>query len=131
MRLTATTIRTLTLPAGASDKTYFDDAVAGFGLRLRRGGSARWVVQYDLGQKTRRMTLGSVGALDLGAARKSAKDILAAVRLGRDPAGAKIEARARMGETFGALLARYLPPQQGPLQAGPRPVQEGERAPPQ
>jgi len=127
MRLTATTIRTLTLPAGASDKTYFDDALAGFGLRLRRGGSARWVVQYDLGQKTRRMTLGSVGALDLGAARKSAKDILAAVRLGRDPAGAKIEARARMGETFGALLARYLPHKQAQLKAGSRSFKEVER----
>ena len=54
------------------------------------------------------MTLGSTAALDLGAARKPAKDILAAVRLGRDPASAKIEARERAGETFGTLLVAYL-----------------------
>jgi integrase len=127
MRLTATTIRTLTLPAGARDKTFFDDSLGGFGLRLREGGAARWVVQYDLGGKTKRVTLGTTAMLDLGAARKSAKDILAAVRLGRDPAGAKIEARARAGETFGALLARYLSHKQAQLKAGSRSFKEVER----
>jgi integrase len=112
LRLTTAALKTLALPAGVSDRTYFDDTLPGFGLRLRAGGAARWVVQYDVGQKTRRMTLGSVGALELGVARKSAKDILAAVRLGRDPANAKLEARARAGETFGTLLARYLPRKQ-------------------
>ena len=117
MQLTTATIKTLTLPAGVSEKTYFDDEVPGFGLRLRAGGAARFVVQYDIGPKTRRMTLGSLGTLDLGTARKSAKDILAAVRLGRDPAGAKIEARIRVGETFGALLTRYLPHKRAQLRA--------------
>jgi hypothetical protein len=30
-----------------------------FGLRLRIGGSKNWIVQYALGAKQRRMTLGS------------------------------------------------------------------------
>jgi integrase len=108
MKLTATSIKTLALPPGTNDKTFFDDELPSFGLRLRAGGSARWVVQYDIGAKTRRMTFGSVNEIDLSAARKSAKDILAKVRLGQDPAGAKLEARLRAGETFGALLERYL-----------------------
>jgi integrase len=127
VRLTKTDIKTLALPAGTTDKTFFDDDVPGFGVRLRTGGSARWVVQYDVGDKTRRMTLGAVSALDLSAARKSAKDVLAAVRLGRDPAGAKIEARTRVGETFGALLARYLPYKQAQLKQGARSFKEVER----
>src|SRR4051812_23415468 len=101
MKLDKATVATLVLPPGVNDKTFWDSDIGGFGLRLRQGGAARWVVQYDIGQKTRRMTLGSVAALDLGAARKSAKDILAAVRLGRDPASTKSEARERAGETFG------------------------------
>jgi integrase len=127
VKLTTTTIRAITLPAGVSEKTYFDDELPGFGLRLRAGGAARWVVQYDVGPKTRRMTLGAVGVLELATARKSAKDVFAAVRLGRDPAAAKITARAHVGETFGALLMRYLPHKRAQLKAGSRSFKEVER----
>src|SRR5262245_66621988 len=106
MKLTTTTIKTLALPAGTRDKTFFDDSLGGFGLRLREGGAARWIVQYDLGGKTKRVTLGTTAMLDLGAARAKAKDKLAAVRLGGDPAAEKRQARERASESFGALLAR-------------------------
>jgi integrase len=127
MRLTATTIRTLTLPAGVRDKTYFDATLGGFGLRLREGGAARWVVQYDLGGRTKRVTLGTTTMLDLGAARAKARDILAAVRLGGDPAAEKRQARVRAAETFGALLARYLPYKQAKDKPGSRSFKETER----
>ena len=118
MRLTASTIQALTLPAGASDKTYFDDALPGFGVRLRAGGSKKWVVQYDFAGQTRRMTLGAVATLDLGEARKRAKDVLAARTLGRDPAVEKRESRARAIETFRALLPRYLDFKRAELRPG-------------
>ena len=35
MKLTASTIKALALPAGVTEKTYFDDELRGFGLRLR------------------------------------------------------------------------------------------------
>src|SRR5215471_4267900 len=108
MRLTIASIKTLTLPSGVRDKTYFDDDLPGFGVRLRDGGSRKWIVQYDFGGKTRKFTLGAVGTLEFGEARKRAKDILAARTLGRDPATEKQEARERASETFGALLPRYL-----------------------
>jgi integrase len=127
MRLTATTIRTLTLPAGVRDKTYFDDSLGGFGLRLREGGAARWVVQYDLGGRTKRVTLGTTAMLDIGAARTKARDILAAVRLGNDPAAEKRQAHERAAETFGALLSRYLPHKQAKAKAGSRSFKEVER----
>jgi integrase len=125
MRLTTTTIKTLTLPPGLSDKKFFDDTLPGFAVRVRPGGSRKFVVMYDFGAKTRTMTLGAVGTLDLGEARKRAKDVLAAVRLGRDPANEKIEARERASETFGALLPRYLTHKQAELRA--RSFKEVER----
>jgi integrase len=115
VKLTTTAIRSLTLPAGRQDKTFFDDALPGFGLRLRAGGSRTWIVQYDFGAVTRRMTIGPVAVVNLGEARERARDILAAVRLGQDPASTKLEARARASETLGALLPRYLAHQRARL----------------
>jgi integrase len=108
MKLTTTSIKALKLPPGASDKTFWDDDLGGFGLRLRAGGSRNWIVQYDLGSKTRRVTLGSTAMLELGAARAKARDLLAHVRLGGDPAAEKRTHRARAAETFAASLPRFL-----------------------
>ena len=125
MKLTTATIKTLTLPDGVSDKTYFDDELAGFGVRLRAGGSRKFVVQYDIGSRTKRMTLSAVGAIGLTAARKLAQQILAGVKLGRDPANERSEARERADEAFGALLERYLPYKAA--QVRPRSLKEIER----
>jgi integrase len=115
LKLTATTIRGLALPPGIRDKTFFDSELPRFGVRLRAGGSCTWVIQYKIGSKHRRMPLGSVQSLDPGKARDAAKDLLAAVRLGRDPAGEKLTQRAKIAETFGALLPRYLAHQRARL----------------
>jgi len=106
LKLTTTSIRSLTLPAVQREKTFFDDDLPGFGVRLRAGGAARFIVQYKFGSQHRRLTLGAVSSFDLSKVRTTAKDLLAAVRLGRDPAGEKQEARAQAAETFGALLPR-------------------------
>ena len=94
-------------------------------MRLRAGGSRTWVIQYKIGNKHRRIPLGSVTALEPGKARATAKDLLAAVRLGRDPVGEKIEARIKATETLGALLPRFLTRQRARLKA--RTYQEVER----
>lgn len=125
MKLNATAIRALALPPGVRDKIFFDDDLPGFGLRLRAGGSRSWVVQYDIGAKTKRMALGSVTALDPGAARATAKNVLAAVRLGRDPAGEKSEGRAKAAETFAAVANQFLARQKTRLK--PRSYTETER----
>jgi integrase len=108
VKLTTTAVRALALPPGARDKTFWDDDLGGFGLRLREGGSRNWVVQYDLGGKTRRVTLGTTSLLDLGTARAKAKDLLARVRLGGDPAAEKRDYRARAAETFATYVPRFL-----------------------
>jgi integrase len=125
MKLTATTLRSLALPHGLRERTFFDDELAGFGVRIRAGGSRTWIVQYKIGDKHRRLTLGPVNALDPGKARATAKDILAAVRLGKDPAAEKAEQREKLAETFGALLPRFLARQRQRLK--PRSYEEVER----
>src|SRR5262245_19151999 len=80
MKLSKDTIKALSLPEGVrSDYTYFDDEVPGFGLRIRASGAKRWVVQYSLGRRCRRVVLGAPENLDVGKARSTAKDILAKV----------------------------------------------------
>jgi Arm DNA-binding domain len=106
MKLTLPSIRSLTLPQGQREKTFFDDDLPGFGVRVRAGGSRTFVVQYKFGRRHRRVNLGGVDSLDLSKARATAKDLLAAVRLGRDPASEKQAAKAKADETFGAQLPR-------------------------
>jgi hypothetical protein len=115
MRLTATTIRSLALPDGARDKTFFDTELAGFGLMLRDTGARSWLVQYAVGGRTRRMTLGSPETVDPGKAREAAKDILAKVRLGQDPAHDKQASRQEAAHTVGSLIPRFLQRQRSRL----------------
>jgi integrase len=122
MRLTPATIRALTLPLETRERIYFDDDVPGFGVRLRVGGSKRYVVQYAVGGRTRRVVLGPVSVLELGTARSAAKDLLARVRLGADPAGEKVAGRAAAAETFGRILPAFLARQRARLR--PRPMTE-------
>src|SRR5262249_58669487 len=95
MKLTQANIDRATLPAGKSEAIFFDDELPGFGLRLRAGGSKTWIIQYALGAKQRRMTLGSGKLLNPSKARSTARDLLASVRLGNDPAAERKEARAK------------------------------------
>jgi integrase len=125
MRLTALTIRTLALPHGVQDKTFFDGDLPGFGLRVRATGVKTWLVQYAVAGKTRRITLGSLDVLTAGAAREKAKDLMAQVRLGGDPAREKAAAREKAKETFGSILPRFLERQSARLK--PRSYQETER----
>lgn len=115
MRLTATTIRGLTLPDGLQDKTFFDDDLAGFGVRIRASGARVYVVAYKSAGRNRRLVLGPVTALDPGKARSTAKDILARVRLGADPASERQQQRDAAAVTFGSLLPRYLARQESRL----------------
>ncbi len=108
MKLTAKETAALQLPLGKTDHIEWDDDLAGFGIRLREGGSRHWIFQYKIGSKHRRITFGKYPALDPKKARDQAADLHAKVRLGEDPAGTKHEARTRAEETFEACAQKYL-----------------------
>ena len=107
MKFTVKSTDGLQLPRGKTDLVAFDDALPGFGLRLRAGGSRNWIIQYETGNRQRRMVIGSA-ALPLDEARASAARLLAQVKLGADPAGVKAENQAKAGETFAACMKIYL-----------------------
>jgi integrase len=125
MKFTSKTVAALGLPEGRSEAIYFDDTLPGFGLRLRAGGGRSWVFQYKLGDKQRRLTLGSATALDLTRARDQAVTLYAQVKLGQDPAGTKHEGRVRALQTFRTVLDGFLRAQRRRLR--PRSYSEVER----
>lgn len=108
MRLTKVNLAKLNLPAGKAEAIVFDDDMPGFGLRIRSGGKRTWIVQYRLGTKQRRITLGTPETLNADEARNRAKVALARVHLGEDPQSAKVEAKARAAVTLGAVVPQYL-----------------------
>jgi hypothetical protein len=90
------------------DKIVFDGTMPGFGIRLRDGGKRTWVVQYRVGTKQRRVTLGTVETLNADEARKRAKSALSTVHLGHDPQLEKTEGRAQSAVTLRSIVERYL-----------------------
>jgi integrase len=108
MKFTKQSIADLTLPEGKSDAIWFDDTLPGFGVRLRAGGKAVWIVQYRTTKGQRRETLGDVRKIDLETARAAAKKKFAQVLLGGDPQADKAEARQRDKLTLGTVTTRYL-----------------------
>jgi integrase len=119
MKLTVKNVRALQLPQGKSDHLVWDDDIPGLGVRLRAGGSRNWVFQYALGDKQRRLSLGTAtpesfssvkdadGRLKLGI-RDHAAQLHAKVKLGQDPAGDKTESRKRANDTFDTIAKKYL-----------------------
>jgi integrase len=111
MKLTNASVAGLKLPEGKSDLLVFDDTLPGFGVRLRASGKRSWVAQYRIGPQQRRLSLGTVQAVDAAEARKRAKDAFARVQLGQDPQAEKIEARAPKARelTLSDAIEKYLP----------------------
>ncbi|MBV9976756.1 MAG: DUF4102 domain-containing protein, partial [Hyphomicrobiales bacterium] len=117
MKLTTEGVARLKLPAGKSDKIFWDDALPAFGLRIQ-GARKSWVVQYRAkGAATqRRLSFATAEQLSLPDARKEAGRLLAEVRLGHDPAGDKrkrIEAAREARDapspiTLGEAAKRFL-----------------------
>lgn len=99
------------LATRSSTYISYDDRLSGFGCRVTPHGSKRWVVEYrPVGASRRaakkRVTIGPVATLTAEEARKTAKDILARVRLGEDVALGR--AKRRVALTVAELAARYL-----------------------
>jgi integrase len=110
MKFTKDTVAVLTMPAGKTDHIAWDDDLPGFGVRLR-GSNKTWTIQYRVGLKQRRESLGDVRKVNLGDARAIARRRFASIELGSDPAAERAKARAEAATsalTLGAVADRYL-----------------------
>jgi len=116
MKLTVQLVRTAVPPDGKTDHILWDDAMPGFGLRIRDGKKS-YVVQYRAGRQQRRISLGDVRKVGLEDARANARHIFAKVTLGLDPGAERHEARKVRAATLtlADVGRRYLDTKQGIL----------------
>ena len=92
----------------AQEKDYFiwDSEVAGFGLRVFKTGRKSYLIQYRVGSRTRRMTIGAHGVLTPDQARKEARSLLVSVTQGNNPSEEK--RLYRHAPTLEALCERFM-----------------------
>jgi integrase len=96
MRLTKRSIDAIK-PDAKRDQFFWDDDVAGFGLRVKPSGARSFIVQYrNRHGRSRRLTLGRYGVLTPDQARIAAKLALADVARGGDPVETKAAERGAM-----------------------------------
>ena len=93
--------------AEVREKDYIicDDELRGFAVRVLPSGKRYYVVQYRIGTRYRRMSLGQHGVLTTEKARTKAFGLLAAVKDGKDPAGDRQQ--GRKAPTVAELAQRF------------------------
>jgi len=95
LRITKRTVDAL--QPSCNEFTVWDNAVTGFGVRVRPSGAKSYVVVYRAGAgrgaPVRRYTIAAVGKITSERARTRAKIILGAVAHGHDPANQKTDER--------------------------------------
>jgi Arm DNA-binding domain len=71
MRLTEKTVARIT--PGDRDVFEWDDAMPGFGVRVKPSGVKSYIIQYRRGAVSKRMTIGSCALFRLEQARERAR----------------------------------------------------------
>ena len=126
MKLTRSAVEALTLPAGKTELYAWDDTLTGFGVKLNRGGSRNFLVQYrGPDGRTRRIVVGKVGTVTLDEARRAARALLVEVQTGGDPRAQRVAAKVQAAVTLGGVAEGYLKHAAGRLK--PRSYEQVER----
>jgi hypothetical protein len=109
MKFTTATIAALKIEPGKAERRVFDDALNGFGIRLRATGGRTWFIQYrNAAGKSQYKPLGPLSKLSLPQARQLAKRDLAKVTLHGDPQQEKKQQRARAVQTLDSIAEAFL-----------------------
>jgi integrase len=105
-KLTKRTVDVLS-PDPARDVFSWDSELPGFGLRVKPSGVKSFLVQYrNRNGRSRRLSLGRHGVLTADEARSAARDVLARVARGEDPAEARAADKSAL--TIEELSREYL-----------------------
>jgi integrase len=107
-KLSDAMVRALPVPEGGSRITYDagPDSVRGFGVRVTASGSKSFILNYTVGGRERRMTIGAYPAWTVAAARDEAKRLRREIDRGVDPLGER--QAEREAPTVAELCDRYL-----------------------
>jgi integrase len=84
----------------------FDTKMPGLALRVAPSGHKSWTVVWHRGRQTRRYAFGSYPAVTLASAREQARQVLAGIARGEDPAAER--ASTRFVPTIAALAKDYI-----------------------
>lgn len=113
--LSAVEVRRIVHPEGVDRPVmHAVGGVPGLYLQTTLGGGASWKLRVVAGTKRRDLGLGSSGAVGLADARQAAREALAKIRAGVDPAAERKAARERLIEeqrrhlTFSQAVERVL-----------------------
>jgi integrase len=93
-------------PPAAGELKVWDTEVRGFVLRVRAGGSRRFVVEWKRDGRKRRYLIGEYGSLTADQARELARVVVGRVAKGEDPAQERAE--KRRSATVADLAKRYM-----------------------
>ena len=72
--------------SNGKDTILFDNSLIGFGLRIHPSGRKVWIVQARIEGRSRRIVIARHGEMELAEARRRARDMLARIRAGENPA---------------------------------------------
>jgi hypothetical protein len=102
---------------------FYDTNLPGFGLRVEPSGIKTFILRYRAngggrGARERLLKIGRFGDITVDKAREAARDMLATIRLGADPAAERH--RRRSMPTFGELADEMLAEAAKIAQAHPR-----------
>jgi integrase len=110
-KITKRSVDALKPGADVAELVLWDSELKGFGVRVQRGDAKSYLLHYRVGAgrgaPLRKLTIGRHGSpWTAEMARAEAKRLLGLVAQGKDPAGAKAEAKA--APTVTELAARFL-----------------------
>jgi integrase len=90
---------------------YWDTEIGGFAVRVTHAGCKAFVLDYRIGGRQRRITLGNYPDWSVQAAREAAKNLKREVDVGRDPMGERHAERAAptIAELWEIYSREYLP----------------------
>ena len=91
---------------GPRDTFLFDMTLPGFGLRIHPSGRKVWIVQTRIEGRSRRIVIARHGEMELAEARRRARDMLARIRAGDNPAD-DVQ-REKKTATFPEFADEYL-----------------------
>lgn len=106
MKITNTSIRKID-PPETGYRIFYDDRLQGFGIRITASGVRSYIAEDRVNGKTRRVTLGRHGTITADKARTKAKNKLAEMSSGIDPAVEKARTRAE-AVTLSEAVEAYL-----------------------